>query len=337
MTNLVGGILEMANVIRPVKIRYRVCEGADYAVKGLEVLVRAALNTNSGSLLKSWKSRVYQDPKGPGRSILLSHVWLEKKYVIGKIMTYTEGEGIAAITTNKDGASPDVETFNSNDKDFIHGQLFFLLCENFVFFFCENRASGSDLERYLIWLLTQVTKTVSNPHKMELNPQVNTSDKIDQIGDISSIRIGQRVEIENGKKKKTSKRRMAKLVGIGVAQAQQRLSGFLGSSAAAKSVLGEAPEGAEIDLVLRVTIVSVTKEEKQQFLQNVAASIKDTEGALDVEVTGKYGKINGDELILSYPALVEKRGYLFDLDSAKRALYAALAHFVAKKYCVLGK
>jgi len=239
----------------------------------------------------------------------LNHHRSQDGALFSEVVQYTQGQHqqmlVKAPNAPEYGLEeyPPPENSDGHEREFLGSQLFFVVDHNHVALVQSQALSSRHLERYLRWLLAERLDLLEQEERFFLADQVAPKEK-ERItrSHAKKIRLGADL-VTRAELPQSEARELVQHIPYG--RGAELLRAAFGDRWKAMAHFSDALDEANIEVALEIRYKYRTTPNAQEFLDQVAISLRHAEPE-DVEVElSDGGKIKGNDLRLSAKLRVE--------------------------------
>ncbi len=320
-------------------VHYRRMEDPVGAFNGnsLEMQIRNALSYvhDGGKLSEHWNHRTWIVPPDNTDTLLMNVFHDDGVSFFGDLTGYTQGFMQALLRNENDVATLPVEQQLPPDgREYIHSMMFWMVIGNHVMTIQSRSLATRHLEQYLTWLLKDRTSQIAENGQVILNAKFDSDEIGGDLEDVREIIVGGTgvVDVVPARMPHQQPDRVQEIdqhIDVDARRswgdrALNVLRAIMNNEADVQGLLESIPHEADLDVSVHIGYKTkkrqVTRAPMQQALRNLP----------DGEITamGKYGKMKGNDIRLSYPVRVLCEGSLYDPNDVRSKLKSAYDYFI---------
>jgi hypothetical protein len=302
------------------------------AGKTLESCVRDAMKTvrNGSPISGKWQERAWEVPPDKSDTLLMNVYHDDGISFFGDLTIYTLGFMQALLRRDKNLPMLPVEQKPPpQGSEYIHSMMYWMVIRNHVLVLQSRSLTTKNLEQYLTWLLKEQTRQVPANTNITLDAKFDKAEVGGDLDDISEIVVGGTGVRSSHLESQLHTQVTEENVGVGSRRswgerALQIIRAIMSNEADVKKLLQQIPEGADINVAVHIGYKTSQRKLSRAPMQHALRNLPEGE----VTAIGKFGRMTGNDIRLSYNVSVLCDGNLLDMQDVRKKLKSAYHYFV---------
>ena len=324
---------------KSLTVQYRRMEDPVGAFNGatLEVAIRSAMTvaTNGTTISANWNERAWSYPPDNTDIYLMNLYHDDGISFFGDLTVYTRGFLQTLLKNEPNVAMLAVEQQPPpSNREYIHSMMYWLIVGNHVLLIQSRSLTSKHLEQYLTWLLKTKTQEVSDNGHVILNAKFDGDQVGGDMDDVKEIIVGgtgvlQAALPDRLPPSSSTERHVQRHVDLDEQKgwgerALHVLRAIMTNEADVQRLLDTIPQDADLDVSVRIGYKALRRTVSRAPMQQALRNLPEGE----ITAIGKYGRMTGEDIRLSYPVRVQTSGSLLNPKDVRAKLRSAYEYFV---------
>ena len=324
---------------KPLTVHYRRMEDPVGAMNGttLELAVRDAMGipVNGTTISANWNERACFFSADNTDTYLMNVYHDDGISFFGDLTVYTRGFLQSLLKHEPDVPMLSVEQQPPpNNREYIHSMMYWLIVGNHVLLIQSRSLTSKHLEQYLTWLLKDKTHVIANTGHVILNAKFDSDQVGGDLDDVKEIIVGgtgvlQAALPDRAPLPRAREHDVERHVDIDEKRgwgerALGVLRAIMSNEADVQRLLNTIPQDADLNVSVRIGYKALRRTLSHAPMQQALRNLPDGE----ITAIGKYGRVTGEDIRLSYPVRIETIGSLLVPEDVRSKLLSAYDYFV---------